>query len=84
MKKFSALYKYFGRVSSNVIQYSVDIREFLFLRMDYSVYKEFKLKNNYNVILKIHCEKKGQTKQTKLFHILPHKNFKTFSHIFIT
>lgn len=37
--------------------------------MDYSVYKEFKLKNNYNVILKIHCEKKGQTKQTKLFHI---------------
>lgn len=46
MKKFSALYKYFGRVSSNVIQYSVDIREFLFLRMDYSVYKEFKLKNN--------------------------------------
>lgn len=45
MKKFSALHKYFGRVSSNVIQYSVDIREFLFLRMDYSVYKEFKLKN---------------------------------------
>lgn len=66
-----------------MIQYSVDIREFLFLRMDYSVYKEFKLKNNYNVILKIHCEKQGQTKQTKLLHILPHQKFQNiFSYIY--
>lgn len=51
--------------------------------MDYSVYKEFKLKNNYNVILKIHCEKQGQTKQTKLFHILPHQKFQNiFSYIY--
>lgn len=45
MNTFSALNTMVELTVMYVIQYSVDIREFLFLRMDYSVYKEFKLKN---------------------------------------